>query len=133
MVLIDTSVFIAVERGRLDPARIQELAGAGETVAISAITLSELLHGVHRADSEARRAKRELFVSRATNDLPIVMIDAEVARVHARLAAEFDRGGQTMGAHDLWIACSALVHGATVLTCDLRSFPRIPELPVIAC
>lgn len=133
MVLIDTSVFIALERGLLDAAAIEKKAGAGENVAISAITLSELLHGVHRANTEARRAKRELFVSRATANLPIVSIDAEVARVHARLVAEFDRTGQPMGAHDLWIGCSALVHGASIMTRDLRSFPRIPDLSVIAC
>ena len=133
MVIIDSSVFIAVERGTLDPDAVQQHAGADQSVAISVITLSELLHGVHRADTEARRAKRELFVSRATTGLPVVPIDADVARIHARLSADLERNGQTMGAHDLWIACCALTHGAHVLTRDLRSFPRIPELPVIAC
>ena len=133
MVVVDSSVFIAVERGKLDPSVIQQHTGNDETVAISVITLSELLHGVHCANSETRRAKRELFVSRATTDLPIIPIDADAARIHARLAAELERTGQTMGAHDLWIACCALVHSAKVLTRDMRSFPRIPELPVIAC
>jgi tRNA(fMet)-specific endonuclease VapC len=46
--LIDTSVFIAAERGQLDLDTIIT-AHQGEPVALAAITASELLHGVHRA------------------------------------------------------------------------------------
>lgn len=44
--VIDSSVLIAAERGKLDLPRV--LADHGdEPIAISAITASELLHGVH--------------------------------------------------------------------------------------
>lgn len=44
--VIDSSVLIAAERGKLDLLRV--LADHGdEPIAISAITASELLHGVH--------------------------------------------------------------------------------------
>jgi len=47
-ILIDSSVFIAAERGRL--SLDAHLAGQEqEPVVISAITASELLHGVQRA------------------------------------------------------------------------------------
>ncbi len=57
-ILIDPSLFIAAERGYLT----LEKAIAGqedEPVALSAITASELLHGVHRAVDPARRLQRE--------------------------------------------------------------------------
>ncbi len=54
--LIDSSVLIAAERGALDLAGILDEHRETE-FALSAMTVSELLHGVHRARSEARRGK----------------------------------------------------------------------------
>lgn len=129
MVLIDTSVFIAVERGRIsleDPVFDTRLA-------MSAITLSELLHGVHRADSESRRAARGTFVERLASQMPILPIDEFVARVHARVKADLQRQGVVIGAHDLLIGCTALANGGKVLTRDLKSFPEIPGLELVTC
>ena len=57
--LLDSSVLIRLERsGSL------LTIGDNEEVAIAAITASELLHGVHRADPQ-RRAQREAFVEHA--------------------------------------------------------------------
>ena len=53
--LIDTSVLIAAERGLLDLEALLN-SHAKESIAISAITASELLHGVHRLKSAVRRA-----------------------------------------------------------------------------
>jgi tRNA(fMet)-specific endonuclease VapC len=59
--LIDSSVFIEAERGRL--ALEPKIEGRrDEPVALSALTASELLHGVHRASSTRRRLERERFV-----------------------------------------------------------------------
>ena len=56
--VIDSSVLIAAERGKLDLPRV--LADYGdEPIAISAITSSELLHGVHRAAESSRRNRRK--------------------------------------------------------------------------
>ena len=61
--LIDTSIFIAMERSGGDLLDfLQELGD--EPVALSAITASELLHGVHRADSAMRRNRRTEFVEK---------------------------------------------------------------------
>ena len=56
--LIDSSVLIAAERGQLNVDGI----AAKEDVAISAVTASELLHGVHRAKTPAQRNWRQAFV-----------------------------------------------------------------------
>jgi tRNA(fMet)-specific endonuclease VapC len=55
--LIDTSVFIAAERGQLDLDTIIT-AHQGEPVALAAITASELLHGVHRARTSEQRSRQ---------------------------------------------------------------------------
>lgn len=59
--LIDSSVLIAWERDRLH-LQSQLAEYAEEDFAISAITASELLHGVHRAANPAQRRRREAFV-----------------------------------------------------------------------
>jgi tRNA(fMet)-specific endonuclease VapC len=76
--LIDSGVFIASERGRLLVSRY--LVGReSEPVALSAVTASELLHGVHRAASPPHRIQRERFVEAILGRFPIVEFGLEAA------------------------------------------------------
>ena len=126
--LIDSSVLIAAERGRLD----LEAALAGrpdEPVGIAAITVSEVLHGTYRLGG-VRLTRARTFVERWLAILPIVPFDLQAARVHATLAADLGRRGTPMGAHDLIIAATAVQLGYAVATCDRRSFSRVDGLAV---
>ena len=128
--LIDSSVLIACERGAIDLHGI--LNEHRETqFALSAITASELLHGVHRARSEARRGRREAFVEALLSSLPVISFDLVAARVHARLWAKLAAKGVTVGQHDLVIASTAVSRGLDVATRDTRSFPQIPGLSIL--
>lgn len=128
--LIDASLLIAAERGELDLETAIE--GSEDTdFALSAITASEFLHGVHRADTSRRRSRREAFVETLLARLPVIPFDLIAARVHARLWARLASEGATIGAHDLVIAATAIARGLDVVTRDERSFPRIEELSVI--
>jgi tRNA(fMet)-specific endonuclease VapC len=51
--LIDSSVLIAAERGKLDLDAILDLR-RGEQLRLAAITVAELYEGVERADSKER-------------------------------------------------------------------------------
>lgn len=55
-----------------------------------------------------------------------------MARVHAQLWADLEARGQSLAAHDLWIAATALAHGFGVFTNDRRGFDRVGGLRVIA-
>ena len=125
--LIDSSVFIALER-RTRPVRDIVGEQTGENFFISAITASELLHGVHRAAPADQRVKREAFVERLLAKIPVIPFDLVVARSHARLWAELAAQGVAVGQHDLIIAATALTYGHKVATFDQRSFPKIPGL-----
>ncbi len=127
--LIDSSILIAAERGSLDLE--QRLVRSGDTrLAISAITTSELLHGVHRATKKSQRASREAFVERLLEVWPVLPFDLTAARIHSRLWAELAAKGIAIGTHDLLIAATALANGLALVTCDKRSFPKIPGLRV---
>ena len=123
--LIDASVLIAAERGELDLEVALE-SMTDEYLGLSAITVSELLHGVHRADEEPRGSRREAYVEGLLSRLPVVPFDAGAARIHARLSADAAAAGAQVGAHDLMIAATAVSRGLHVVTRDRRSFPRIP-------
>ena len=126
-ILIDSSVFIAAECGHLSLA--SHLAGQEqEPVVLSAMTASELLHGVHRAVDPQRRRQREQFVEPILARFPVVEFGLEAARVHARLWAELLARGGLGGAHDLRIGATAIALGFQVATLNVRDFQRIPGL-----
>jgi predicted nucleic acid-binding protein len=128
--LIDASVLIAAERGSLDiDAALGEHRGT--EFALSSVTASELLHGVHRAKTSTQKLRREAYVEALLTMFPVVAFDLVAARSHARLWATLASKGVAVGAHDLVIAATAISRGMEVATRDERSFPRIPGLSLI--
>ncbi|MBI3048040.1 MAG: PIN domain-containing protein [Acidobacteria bacterium] len=128
--LIDSSVLIAAQRGQIDPARLDgEMED--EPVAMSAISASELLHGVHRVKGAVGRTRAERFVERLLAAIPVIPFDLDVARVHARLVAELSSRGKTVGDADLIIAATAVWLDYRVAARDVRSFPHIKGLVVV--
>jgi tRNA(fMet)-specific endonuclease VapC len=126
--LIDTDVLILAERQRtlVDFSSWQHYGVAF----ISAVTGSELLVGVHRAQTHEQRARRTAFVEGILSALPALPFDLEVARVHAQLLAALPRN-ETVGAHDLQIAATALRHGLPVLTRNGKDFRKLAGVTVL--
>jgi len=128
-VLIDSSILIDHERGRVDLE--EEVKGREEEAFfLSVVTASELLHGVHRAGDRGIRARRSAFVEGVLGSFPLLPIEIATARMHSRLWADLAAQGRPIGAHDLWIAASCLSHGLTLVTSNLREFRRVPGLDV---
>jgi tRNA(fMet)-specific endonuclease VapC len=127
-VLIDTDMLVDLGRGVVNPE--VENAIGDEDRAISVITVSELLHGVHRA-SGARRTRRRAFVEHLLGAVRAIEITEQIARVHADVWAQLAGKGQLIGAHDLWIAATALAHGMGLATGNADEFQRVPGLRVV--
>ena len=128
--VIDAGVFITLERRGFAPDDIQPVARA-EPPAIAAITASELLFGVHRADNEARRMRRTSCVEGIFARVDLLTFSLDVARIHARVWAHLAAIGTPIGQNDLVVAATALLHGFPVLTENVREFDRVPDLVVI--
>ncbi len=127
--IIDTNVLIRAERsGILTSFKQWEVHG---DAFISAITCSELLVGVHKANTAERHIKRAAFVEGLLEALPVLIFDKEVARVHARLISMLPKA-TTVGAHDLMIGATAIKHGFPVLTANVAEFSMMPGLTVLA-
>jgi len=127
-VLIDTSVLVNAERRGLSLER----ALGEQDRAISVITVSELLHGVHRAADDDVRNRRQAFVEHIISALEPLPITAPIARTHAEIWAGLERSGEMIGAHDMWIGATALSHGMAVATANATEFGRVPGLALVA-
>jgi len=126
-VIFDTSVLIALERGALDPDRLVQ-GREQEPFGISVISAAELLHGVHRADTQKRRIKRSSYVEKVLEHYALYPFELGAARIYAELWATLQRKGVRIGAHDLMIAATAISLGWTVATLDLRDYRKIEGL-----
>ena len=92
--ILDSSVVIQAER---DPLTAGEfLRGIrsrfGETeVAISAVTLAELVHGVERANTDSVRSRRREFIDQLKMGVPVLPVTEAAAEIagttSGRLAA----------------------------------------------
>jgi tRNA(fMet)-specific endonuclease VapC len=120
--ILDTGALIALQRGTAAPA---DVLPTEADVAISAITVAELLVGVELAD-ERHRARREALVEGIISRVEIVPYDLAVSRHHASLLAHVRRAGEPRGAHDLQIAATARASDRRVVTTDKAAFVDLP-------
>jgi tRNA(fMet)-specific endonuclease VapC len=127
--MVDTNVFISFEKsgGAIDFSTWED----SQKVYVSVVVVSELLMGVHRADTEERKQRRFAFVEAIIAGVGVLDFTVAVARVHAEIYAELAKKGQLIGAHDLIIAASARFHGLAVLTDNVQEFSRVQGLRVI--
>ena len=126
--LIDADLLIDLERNR-GSAPLRSFPGE-EELAISVITVSELLHGVYRAAGSVR-SRRRAFVERVLAEFEAIPITTVVARAHAEIWAELSSAGNLIGAHDLWIAATGLAYDLGIATRNVADFERVHGLRVV--
>lgn len=132
--ILDSSVAIAAERRgetvELFLQRVIDTTGDQEA-ALSAVGVVELVHGIHRADTAERRARREGFVEELLAAVAVYPLSVDVARLAGKLDAEQQKSGIVIPFADLLIGATALSLGFSVLTLNPRHFRRVPGLSVI--
>lgn len=127
--MVDTNVFINFEKSSR-PIDFSSW-GSSDKVFISVVIVSELLTGVHRANTEERRQRRSAFVETIISGIGVLDFTVAVARVHAEIYAELSKKGEMIGAHDLIIAATARCHDLSLLTDNVQEFSRVAGLHVI--
>ena len=132
--ILDSSVVIASERRGDTVAqlieRIVKVAGDQEA-ALSAIGLTELVHGIYRAQTPEIRLRRESFLSELLADLTVYPYTKETALLAGKLDGEQQSRGVVIPFGDLLIGATALSLGYKILTGNPRDFRRIPGLTVM--
>jgi len=128
-VILDTSVIIEAERREFEIDKFTENREE-ENFGLSVITVAELLHGVHRADSTKRHLKRSAFVEKVIELFPVYNFEISIARIYSEIWSDLSSKGIQIGAHDLIIGSTALSLGFSVATFNLRHFEMIEGLNV---
>ena len=63
---------------------------------------------------------------------PILPWSSDVSWQYGEIYRALSATGQLIGANDMWIAATALVHGMGVVTNNVDEFGRVPGLPVVS-
>ena len=133
--ILDSSVIIAAERKRLTFEQlltsVRQTYGEVE-IAISAVTLAELVHGEVRANTPEIRRRRRSFIDELKKHVPVHPVTDITAEIAGLLSGEQAAKGITLPADDLLIAASAIEQGYAVATLNLRHFRKIPGLQVVS-
>ena len=129
--VIDTNIFIDIEQRRLHPDNLSHLEKYGDAY-IAAITISELLAGVHLAKSAEIRIRRSAFVEGIISKVPVLDFDEDVVRTYAEVYSYFikPRSKKEGNVHDLQIAATAIAYGYPVLTSNVVDFKKVPGLAI---
>jgi len=122
--LLDTNIVIYVLKRR--PIEVLPIfnANAGR-MAISAITMAELLHGAERSGRVSENLSAvEDFCSR----LDVLPYGVKAAQHYGAIRAALEKSGRPIGVNDLHIAGHARSEGLVLVTNNLSEFERVPAL-----
>ena len=126
MYALDTNSVIYFFKGM---GRVAErlLGTPPREVALPAVVLYELELGLAKSSApERRRSQLDELVRRVL----ILPFGPAEARVTARIRADLERAGEPIGPLDFLIAGTALAHGSTLVTHNMKEFSRIGGLSV---
>ena len=126
--LIDTCLWVDVERGVLAPADVARFTGM-DAVYISPVTIAELKFGADNASDPNIRQKRQAALFRLKRK-PVLRIDETTGEIFGSLAAQMKALGlqHRHRVQDLWIASQAIQHNLTLITYNEKDFIDIPGL-----
>jgi len=128
-VILDSSVVIEAEWQQLNVAQflkhIVQKIGERE-VALCAITVAELVHGIYRANTVERRDRRRAFLDELKATVPVYPITDNAAELVGKISGESSAKGVSIPFDDLLIGTCALERGYAVATRNQRRFQKIP-------
>ena len=122
--VLDTNSVIYFFKG-MGKVSARLLSTPPREIGLPAVVLYELELGIAKSSvPETRRTQLEELVRR----IRILPFGAGEARVTARIRAELERSGTPIGPMDFLIAGTAMHHGATLVTHNLKEFSRVEGL-----
>jgi predicted nucleic acid-binding protein len=129
MIVLDTNVLSELMQRR-PAARVVRWVDEqdAQTLAITAVTVAELLYGVARLADGVRKTKLASAVNALVRDDfsgRVLPFDARAAEHYADLVAERDRHGRPISTADGQIAAICRYHGARLATRNVRDFSEI--------
>ncbi len=127
MYALDTNAVLDYFRGRGNVAA-NMVATPPSEIALPAIVAYETWVGVLGSQNVKRRQEQFEQLLAVVGVLPF---DAGTSRRAAEVRRALERRGEKIGPLDTLIAATALAHGATLVTRNVREFGRVPGLDVV--
>ena len=129
--LIDTSLWIAVERGQLGAADVHAVTRQAP-VYLSPVNIAEIRFGLELLRAGALKQKAAAALRRLRRK-PQLRIAVETAEVFGSLAAKLRKARRdpNIRVNDLWLAAQAIQRDFTLLTSNVVDFKDIPGLKLV--
>jgi predicted nucleic acid-binding protein len=126
--LIDTNLWIAIERGRLSAADIHAITQQAP-IYVSPVNLAEMRFGLELMTQTKLKLKARASLLRIQRK-PLLRITGETAEIFGILAAKLTKFGRgaDFRIQDLWLASQVIQRDFTLLTANARDFEDIPGL-----
>lgn len=124
--LLDTNIVIYVIKRR--PFEVLGVFNSNATrMAISVITLAELMHGAEKSSKPAENlAVVEDFCSR----LSVLPYTEKAAQHYGQIRTALEKKGEPIGVNDLHIAAHARSEGLILVTNNEKEFAKVPSLQI---
>lgn len=122
--LLDTHIVIFVLKRR--PVEVLSTFNANASrMAISSITLAELLHG---AEKSSRVSENLAVIEDFCSRLEVLPYGPKAAQHYGAIRAALEKLGQPIGVNDMHIAAHARSEGLVLVTNNMGEFARVPAL-----
>ncbi len=123
--MLDTNICVYLIKKKPENVLINLHSNMGDGIAISAITLAELIHGV---EASAYPERNSLALNQFLSIVDILPFDDEAAAEYGKICATLRRQGTPIGVMDMLIAAHAKAKGLIIVTNNVREFERVEGL-----
>lgn len=125
MYLLDTNVWIDIERGQQKKVSERFLTVLPSEVRLSTVVIGELYVGAARSrNPDLARVTVNMLV----DGFDRCEVDEGAAHHYAELTADLARRGELIGTNDRWIAAQALAGDLVLVTANTNEFSRVQGL-----
>jgi predicted nucleic acid-binding protein len=129
--LIDTNLWIAIERGKLSAADIHAITKQAP-IYLSPVNVADIRYGIDMM-KDTKQKLRAMTMLRRLRRKPLLRITSEIGEVFGMIAARLTQAGRgaDFRIQDLWLASQAIQRDFTVLTANAKDFKDVPGLKFV--
>ncbi|MGV3658582.1 MAG: PIN domain-containing protein [Prosthecobacter sp.] len=129
--MIDTNLWIAIERGKLGAADIHAITKQAP-VYLSPVNVAEICFGIELI-KDPKQKQRAMTTLHRMRRKPLLRITGQTAEVFGTLAAKLRQQGRgaDFRIQDLWLAAQAIQRDFTLLTSNGKDFKDVPDLKFV--
>ncbi len=126
MYVLDTNTLIYYFKGQGRVAQNLALVPSQE-ISVPTIVIFELQVGIAKSTSPAKRTQQLQEILSRVN---LISFDYDAALAAARIRAELETQGSSIGSIDILIAGTAIALQATLVTHNIKEFSRVSDLAI---